>query len=297
MTIRYLTIFSKVCETLNMTAAAEQLFITQPAVSACISELEAHYNVKLFERKRSKLFLTADGERLYHLSQKVLDAFHDLESIMGREAARRSIKIGVSLTVEGYIAPQILSNFTNTYAPSKPLELFSYPTSELEAALLDKKLDLVIAEGSLYSKQLTVVPLMQDELVFVCSRSSKLCPQLQAERPYLTARQISTLPLFVRDSQQKIFHTLYSRNIKIHSSNIFSSLEGIKQAVSYDLGLGIISKYALNDAAPLKIVEVEGGNLYRSIVLAYLSSSKRCPQTEALIQFIIDYTKKNQILY
>lgn len=291
MTIRHLMIFTKVCETLNMTAAAEQLYITQPAVSSCISDLEAHYKTKLFERRRNKLFFTSSGERLYHLAQKVLESFNHLESSMNQDNMRISVKLGVSFTVGSYIAPQILSAFSHAYPGQDPVSIFSYPTQKLEASLLDSSLDLVIAEGILYSKQLTLFPLMQDELVFVCSRESHLHPELEQEHPYLSAEQLSKLPLLLRDSQQILYNALYTRNVTVHASGMFSCIQEIKRAAACDLGVGLISKFSLREDDGLKEVRVEGGNLYRSISLAYLTSAKRSPALERLIQFILSYTK------
>lgn len=292
MTIRHLMIFSKVCETMNMTAAAEQLYITQPAVSACISELEAHYKARLFERRRNKLFLTSAGERLYQLSQKVLESFNGLEATMHQDDLNVCVRMGVSLTVESYLAPRIISEFSRTYSPNSPISIFSYPTAKLEASLLDCSLDLVIAEGIVYSKQITLVPLMRDEMVFVCSQNSHLCPELEADQPYLSAARLSNLPLLIRDSQQTIYNTLYARDITVHASGMFSSIEGIKNAAAYDLGIGVVSRFALENDHRLKEITVEGGNIYRNITLAYLTSAKRSPLLEKLIQFIISYTKE-----
>ena len=68
MTLRHFKIFIAVCETMNMTQAAEKLYISQSAVSQAISDMESYYGIKFFERLSKRIFLTASGEKLlsYH---------------------------------------------------------------------------------------------------------------------------------------------------------------------------------------------------------------------------------------
>ena len=70
---RHLKVFQTVCKEMNMTKASNELFISQPAISKTISEIEEYYHVKLFERRNKSLILLPDGQRLYEYACAVLD--------------------------------------------------------------------------------------------------------------------------------------------------------------------------------------------------------------------------------
>ena len=80
MTLRHFNIFVAVCDKMNMTKAAEGLFISQSAVSQAISELEAHYGVRLFERLSRKLYITLAGEKLLSYARYIIKLNMELES-------------------------------------------------------------------------------------------------------------------------------------------------------------------------------------------------------------------------
>ena len=72
MKFRHLKIFTAVCETMSMTKAAHNLYISQPAVSQTITELEEYYGVRLFDRMSNKLYLTDAGKRLLPLAEEAM---------------------------------------------------------------------------------------------------------------------------------------------------------------------------------------------------------------------------------
>jgi DNA-binding transcriptional LysR family regulator len=99
MTIRHLRILVAVCECGSITTAAEKLYMTQPAVSLAIKELEEHYGVKLFDRLTRRIQITEDGRRMLDYAIHVVALFDEMEQAMKNPDAAGEIKIGSSLTI------------------------------------------------------------------------------------------------------------------------------------------------------------------------------------------------------
>ena len=109
LTLRHFQIFVAVCDAMNMTAAANSLFISQSAVSQTISELEGHYEVRLFERLSRKLYLTQAGEKLLGYARHIIRMSKDAESEMRALNQNGIIRIGASVTIGASILPKLIA--------------------------------------------------------------------------------------------------------------------------------------------------------------------------------------------
>ncbi len=99
MTLRHLLIFIEVANCGKMSQAANKLFISQPTVSQVISELEAHYEVKLFERFPKTLCITEDGKILLNHAKKVINYYNVLEETMKNPNHNLPLQIGATITI------------------------------------------------------------------------------------------------------------------------------------------------------------------------------------------------------
>ena len=115
MTIRHLKVFICVCKHGNMTKAAEELFIAQPAVSNTIAEIEKNYNVKLFERINKRLFLTDEGKILLIKAQEAVSAFNEFEELALDSSKKPLLKIGSSLTIGKQKLPKLLRRLKENF--------------------------------------------------------------------------------------------------------------------------------------------------------------------------------------
>src|SRR5690554_380974 len=105
MTFRHLKIFIAVCDTLNMTAAAKSLYMSQPAVSQAIGELEDYYGVRLFERLSRKLYLTQAGEKLLGYARHMIRMNEDIEKEMKSLQETGLIRLGASVIIGATVLP------------------------------------------------------------------------------------------------------------------------------------------------------------------------------------------------
>ena len=116
-----LRVFITAAKTLNFTKCAEQLYISQPAVSKHIGELESRYKVQLFERSGSRLALTEAGRVMLEHAERIADGYRRLQYEMDLFTDRLGgeLKVGASTTIAQYVLPQVLARFTATASRSR----------------------------------------------------------------------------------------------------------------------------------------------------------------------------------
>lgn len=145
MTIRHLRIFIAVHDKQNMTAAANQLFMTQPSVSQAIKELEDYYNVILFERLSHKLYITESGERLYQYATHIIKLFDELEDSMKENALHKKLTVGANYTVGAVLINTYIQKFNRLY-PDSEIKVSINKASVLMEMLRKNELDLALME-------------------------------------------------------------------------------------------------------------------------------------------------------
>lgn len=116
-----LRVFITAAKTLNFTKCAEQLYISQPAVSKHIGELESRYKVQLFERSGSRLALTEAGRVMLEHAERIADGYRRLQYEMDLFTDRLGgeLKVGASTTIAQYVLPQVLARFTARFPEVK----------------------------------------------------------------------------------------------------------------------------------------------------------------------------------
>lgn len=144
-----LRVFITAAKTLNFTKCAEQLFISQPAVSKHIGELESRYKVQLFERSGSRLALTEAGRVMLEHAERIADGYRRLQYEMDLFTDRLGgeLKVGASTTIAQYVLPQVLARFTARF-PDVKVSLASGNSEQVEAALARHDTDLGLVESS-----------------------------------------------------------------------------------------------------------------------------------------------------
>ncbi len=173
MTLRHLLIFIEVANCGKMSQAANKLFISQPTVSQVISELEAHYEVKLFERFPKTLCITEDGKILLNHAKKVINYYNVLEETMKNPNHNLPLQIGATITIGNRLISLILNKFKKKHEDEK-IRVYVNNTREIEKRLLSNELDIGIVEGIIKSPHLLVTPIKEDKLVLVCSSEHPL---------------------------------------------------------------------------------------------------------------------------
>lgn len=259
-----LKVFHSVACNLSFTKASRELFISQPAISKHIHELEVRYKTPLFERIGSRIRLTRAGELLFSHTTQILSAYRQLDFEMNLLTDHFSgeLRMGASTTIAQYVLPPVLSSFINTF-PDIRVSLLNGNSRDIERALQEGKITLGLVEGLAHQNVLHYTPFMKDELVVVAHTGSGL-----AAYDEITFEQLCTLPLVLRENGSGTLAVLESalaeRQVKLSQLNVLiqlGSTESIKLFLENADALGIISVRAVTRelmAGRLKVIDVEG---------------------------------------
>jgi LysR family transcriptional regulator, low CO2-responsive transcriptional regulator len=116
-TLRQLKVFETVARHLSFSRAAEELHLTQPAVSTQVRQLEEHAGLPLFEQLGKKIYLTPAGTEMLHYSRTIIQQFHEVDEAMSQLKGVSGGKLNVSVISAGdYFFPRLLAEFTRRYS-------------------------------------------------------------------------------------------------------------------------------------------------------------------------------------
>lgn len=267
-----LQVFRSVAHHLSFTKASQELYISQPAISKHIQKLEAAYHVRLFDRLGNRISLTQAGRLLLKHSDVLAADYQRLDFEMNRLRQRVSggIRIGASTTISQYELPQMLASFLKAY-PQTDVSVISGNSREVEAALMDGKVDVGLVEGIVRQPPCRYSLLMKDELVAIVRAGHPL-----AQRGSVAVGDLSVQPLVLREMGSGTLD-VFERELKKHRLTLadmnvqinLGSTESIKRFILHSNCMGIVSIRAVRKEVlegELKVLEIEGMKLERDFV-------------------------------
>lgn len=239
MTIRNLEIFTKVAELGSMSAAAKQLYITQPSVSLAIAEIEKEYDVKLFDRIGNRLCLTPTGHQLMEYTSNIIHHYKEMEMFLKDESHNTSIRVGATATIGQNIISTIIERLEREY-PGIKCEVTVASTGVIEERILRSELDIGFVEGDISSSALVVNPILEDELCVVCSKKHRFY-----KRTSIHISELEGEHFILREAgsgtRAKVESILHENHINYHPQWSCYSFESIKEAIMHNLGITIMS--------------------------------------------------------
>jgi DNA-binding transcriptional LysR family regulator len=142
-------VFIAVAENLSFSKASASLFISQPAVTKHIRELENQLGIALFERKGNRVYLTRAGEITYEHLKRIAQQYSELDFELGalKDEHRGILRIGASSTVSQYLLPPVLAAFRKKY-PMIELNVFNGNSFEMEQKLKHNDIDVALVENN-----------------------------------------------------------------------------------------------------------------------------------------------------
>ncbi len=269
-----LRVFRAVAHHLNFSRAAEELLLTQPAVTQQIKALEEEFGVPLFDRGGGRIALTPAGNallpfalRLQALSEEALRAVADAG---GQQAG--ALALGASQTIAQYLLPNLIARFRELH-PRVRVAARSGNSDEMLEALLARKIDLALIEGPEQRHDLHIEPFLEDHMVLVVPSSHEWADQ---EVDLDALRQ---QPLLVREfgsgSRRVVEQALARAGLKTKDlivSMELDSTEGLLSGVEAGLGVTFVSRWAVRNQLALgsvKLARIRGLRLARQFSLAY----------------------------
>jgi len=175
MTLLQMKYFIAVCENGSLTAAAKSLFVTQPALSTAINQLEKEFNLKLFERKNHGLVLTQDGEFFYDKAKQLLNQFEVFDKDLKDLAqSKYTIRIGVPPMIGSFLFPKIYNQYMQHH-PDAKFEIWEEGSLTIRKKIMNKSLDIGFSilndsANEHYEKE----NILETELLFCVNRENPI---------------------------------------------------------------------------------------------------------------------------
>jgi DNA-binding transcriptional LysR family regulator len=178
MADRRLQVFHAVAKHLSFTKAAEALFMTQPAVTFQIKQLEEHFDARLFERGHGQISLTESGRVVFDYAERILNLSAELDARLKDMTGRIAgpLLIGASMTIAEYLLPQVLGEFNGRYPGVTP-RLLVANSETIQNQVAEHSLDIGFIEGDSLLPSLVTEIVCEDELLVVCAPSHPLAKQ------------------------------------------------------------------------------------------------------------------------
>lgn len=288
ITAQQIRIFEAVARHLSYTKAAEELNLSQPAVSIQIKRLEENNEIKLIEVIGKKLYLTRSGERMYQTCQRILDELKELNGVIKSEHQKieGQLKIAV-VTPAKYFMPYILKAFLNRYPDVRPAITVINRRRILDE-LKNNQYDLSIMGRVPEELKMESVPFFQNVLVVAAPPNHRL-----AKTKNITPLDIANERFLMREKGSGIRMSVEERfaenGVNIEPYMELGSTESIKQAVMAGLGISVLPKQAIRIEAKyghLVILDVEGFPLKRDWYVAWMKDKNLDPSAQAFIEFL-----------
>ena len=239
-----LKVFNTVAKRLNFTKAANELHITQPAVTKHIKEIELNLNIKLFERNGTKIKLTKAGEILLKYTEEIFSVYQNMEFEIGQlqEKQKGTLRLGASTTIAQYVLPPILAEFRKRF-PEIQLSLVIQNSEKIEELLSNHKIDVGLIEAKIKNRTFHYFPFIKDEIVLVSRQNHPISSKIS-----IKIDDLKNIPLIFREPGSGTLETidlaLKAKNIKLNELNTeiqLGSTESIKSYLLHSDALAFLS--------------------------------------------------------
>ena len=292
MTLDQLRTFVTVARLKSFSRAADALNLTQPAVSTQIAALEKEYRVALFHRTTKGVGLTQAGEIVLTSAKEILRTLEEtrqsLDALQG--LARGKVNLGASLIAGIYVLPRILGEFKLRH-PEIEINLQVEHAPKIVEQIVAHNLELgFVGEGNpIKHPQLAVKPFLNDAFLVITSRHHPWSKSKTISLPALAAQSfIASHPESA--TRQVIERQLASAGIKLNIVMQMENIEMIKKAVEANLGVSIMSKFAIQqeiETRRLHALRIAKTPLHRQMYIVWHKDRRLSKAAEAFLDFFV----------
>jgi DNA-binding transcriptional LysR family regulator len=289
-----LIVFHEVAKHKSFSKAAEELFISQPAVTKHIKELERKVGIGLIQRRRGGFSLTEAGKILFKYTHKISSHLMEIENLLEnlKKDHQGILRIGTTESYSKGLMPKLLSGF-QTSCPLMKIALDVGNSEEIEKSLLVYKNDLVLIAVTKKTSRFESIPFLKEQLVLIVSPNHPL-----VRRKTVSLKELERYPLIIRakgSTTRRIILQAF-KEVGIHPSLLIEagSSEFIKQWVSEGKGVSIIVKRTVEDEERRKIIKTIPllEKLYLQVAFLYLKEEKSNPAIKTFVNFIENQGRK-----
>jgi DNA-binding transcriptional LysR family regulator len=293
MADRRLQVFHAVAKHLSFTKAAEALFMTQPAVTFQIKQLEEHFNSRLFERGHGRISLTPAGTVVLEYAERILSMSQELDTRLKEMTGQIGgpLLVGASTTLAEFLLPQVLGAFKSRYPKVLP-RLLVANSEAVQNRVAEHTLDIGFIEAESRLPSIMADVCCEDELQVVCAPShplaghSAISPELASQYPLITRESGS-------GTRQVTDQYFEKAGIRTESLNVVMELgspEALKGLVATGLGFTILSRATVSKETRLgQLVAVPlSPPLMRHLSVVYPKEKFRSRLVNTFVEFAKD---------
>lgn len=287
-TLQQLRLFAAVAEHKSVTRAAEEVHLTQPAVSIQVKRLEGKVGVPLIEHIGKELHLTVAGEEVFEASRDVLERLVDLEVSLNDLRGEVAGPLNVHVVSSGmYVMPHLLGSFVRRYPKVEP-RLQITNRARLLSSLAKNQSDLYVMGQPPEGVSVVEYPFLENTIVVVARPDHSLAgkkriPLSRITRERFVGRESGS---GTRTAVEKMFA---EKGLNITPYIELSNTEGIKQGVIGGLGIGVLSKHSLRlelDAGELVVLNVTGFPLRRRWYVSHREGKHLSRAAQVFLQYL-----------
>ena len=289
ITLRQLKVFESVARNLSFSRAAEELYLTQPAVSMQIKQLEDNVDLPLFEQMGKRIYLTDAGRELYHYSKAISQQLADMELALDELKGLERGKLNISVvSTANYFAPHLLAKFCQRYSRVT----VSLNVSNRETVLkhlADNLTDLAIMGQPPDDLDIVSESFMENPLVVIAPPDHPLCKmrQIPVKRLEEETFLVRELGSGTRSAMERFFS---AHHISINKGMETDTNEAIKQAVQAGMGLAIMSLHTTElelETGRLKVLDVQDFPIMRHWHVVHRKNKRLSSVAQAFKEFLL----------
>lgn len=294
-TLNQLNIFLKIVQNKSVTLAAEELNLTQPAVSIQLKNFQDQFDVPLTEIIGRKIYITDFGFEIANAAESILNQVNAInyKTLLHKGILAGRLKFSIVSTAK-YVLPYFLKNFIKE---NKEVELLIDVTnkSKVIRSLENNEIDFALVSILPTSLNIDKLDLLKNKLYLIGASDSTF------DLNNINKENLKNLPLIFREkgsgTRQVMENFINDNSITVHKKMTLTSNEAVKQAILAGLGFSIMPVIGIKNELQnneLKIIEIQGLPIITTWSLIWLKSKKLTPVSEAFLNFL--KTHKNEII-
>ncbi|MCF6766216.1 LysR family transcriptional regulator [Thiotrichales bacterium 19S3-7] len=289
VTLKQLQLFLMLAKYERLTIAAEKCFLSQPAASLALKELELRLNVKLFDRIGRNLVLNANGLAIRSKTQTILEAAEEIQGMLkGQSSLKANLSLGASMTVGNYFLPRKLIKFNQLY-PNLTASLMILNSQKIIDKLTNYEIDFGFVEDEVIDDRLIKIPLKKDQLVIIAREGHPL-----SNVTFVMMEHLCDFPWVFREKgsgtrniiEKKIIE--YQLQLKVILE--LGSNEAILEAVRHSDALACVSKSILKTNTGIIKINQNIVDLSRYFYLLVYKEKYQSEAMKTLLSFLSNAT-------
>jgi DNA-binding transcriptional LysR family regulator len=292
-TFHQLKIFMRIAQLGSITKAAEELHLSQPALSIQLRNFQDQFDIPLTEIVGKKLYLTNFGQEILAYAERILDQAGAMDDVVQSYKGQLTGKLKIAVVSTGkYVMPYLLTDFLNAH-PAITLELDVTNKEKVIESLEHNSIDFALVSlvpGHLKTES---IPIVKNTMHLIGAYQSK---KSQKE---LSINELQQLPWIFREqgsgTRQMMERFLSQRHITVQKMLELTSNEAVKQAIMANLGYSIMPLIGIRNelmSKQLMIMPVKGLPIHTTWHIIWLKGKKHSPVVKALLEYIKDNKKK-----